>query len=90
MIKTCSICLYGDGKWEGRTGTPLDSNLPICEKCKADGWLAGEKMKEEIKKDLLLSKVIHDKEHITDMPYCWCKPKVEVMENGNMLIVHNK
>ena len=29
-------------------------------------------------------------EHITDMPYCWCNPKIEVFPNGNMVIVHNE
>ncbi len=30
------------------------------------------------------------KEHETDMPYCWCNPRKEVMPNGNMVIIHNR
>lgn len=29
-------------------------------------------------------------EHETDMPHCWCKPKVIVYPNGNMAILHNR
>lgn len=29
-----------------------------------------------------------EKEHITDMPHCWCYPAKEVLENGNMVIIH--
>lgn len=48
----CQICGYGDGKWQDRQGKVLPQTsghpagremkwpcgLPICEKCKADGW----------------------------------------------------
>jgi hypothetical protein len=29
------------------------------------------------------------REHITDMPHCWCNPKKTVYPNGNMVITHN-
>lgn len=39
-------------------------------------------------------KYMHSKctgyEHETDMPHCFCNPRKEVMENGNMVIVHSK
>ena len=28
-------------------------------------------------------------EHNTHGAYCWCNPKIEVMENGNKVIIHN-
>jgi hypothetical protein len=30
------------------------------------------------------------KEHITDMPHCWCNPSKTVFKNGTMHIVHNE
>lgn len=30
-----------------------------------------------------------EREHITDMPYCWCNPLKEVQPNGEMVIIHN-
>lgn len=30
-----------------------------------------------------------EREHITDMPYCWCNPRKIVYPNGNMAILHN-
>ena len=30
------------------------------------------------------------RKHETDMPHCWCNPKKQVMENGNMVIIHNE
>jgi hypothetical protein len=36
--ESCSICAYGDGKWRERQGHKMNDELPVCEKCKADGW----------------------------------------------------
>jgi hypothetical protein len=29
-------------------------------------------------------------EHNTDSPECWCNPTIQVMPNGNKLIIHNR
>lgn len=33
--------------------------------------------------------MIVDGEHNTMDEHCWCNPRVEVMENGNKVIIHN-
>lgn len=30
-----------------------------------------------------------DGEHNTNSEWCWCHPKIDVMENGNKVIIHN-
>lgn len=53
--RVCSICLYGDGKWDaGRKGTASDEKLPVCDKCKADGW-SKDNMAPDIANDPELS-----------------------------------
>ena len=34
-------------------------------------------------------KIILDGEHNTNSESCWCGPKVETMDNGNKVIIHN-
>jgi len=34
----CSICLYGDGKWDAGRNTKGYSHLDICHFCAGDGW----------------------------------------------------
>lgn len=31
-----------------------------------------------------------DGEHCTNDANCWCKPKIETLENGNKVIIHNR
>lgn len=33
--------------------------------------------------------MIKDMEHNTQNECCWCNPKIEVMENGNKVVIHN-
>jgi DNA-binding XRE family transcriptional regulator len=33
--------------------------------------------------------MIIDGEHNTHSPDCWCNPKIETIENGNKVIIHN-
>ena len=40
---------------------------------------------EEVHWDCKIAKY----EHNTHGAYCWCNPKIEVMENGNKVIIHN-
>lgn len=57
MKKTCSICDFSDGKWEERIEAIHDSSLPVCEKCKADGWTSDtEEIRKAIVNDPELSK----------------------------------
>lgn len=36
-----------------------------------------------------IKKMILDGEHNTGSECCWCNPKIEVMPNGNKVIIHN-
>ena len=33
--------------------------------------------------------MIIDREHNTNSESCWCSPKIETMDNGNKVIIHN-
>lgn len=33
---------------------------------------------------------LDNREHETEAPVCWCKPRCFVQENGNMAILHNE
>lgn len=53
----CSICLYGDGKWNEGRKMPDSEHLPVCEKCKADGWTNNQ---EEIRKAIVNTPLLKD------------------------------
>ena len=59
QVAKCSICLFGDGKWD--TGRDLTgcNHLPVCDKCAADGWKVATS--DDILKDPILRDVINHK-----------------------------
>jgi DNA-binding XRE family transcriptional regulator len=45
--------------------------------------------KKELKRSIMEDEMSEYYEHNTHGAYCWCNPKIEVMENGNKVIIHN-
>jgi len=56
LFGRCSICIWGDGKWNNGRNTEGLTHLPICQKCKADGWKVAEV--DDIRGDKQLKDVV--------------------------------
>lgn len=48
--------------------------------------------KRELNRSLVTGnvEVLEKNEHNTDSPKCWCSPRIEVMPNGDKIIIHNE
>lgn len=59
MKETCGICGFGDGLWREDDRKVLNTSLPPCEKCKADGWINDPtEVQKAILEDPLLKNVV--------------------------------
>lgn len=71
-------------------GNLLPTGNTVYPECDCDGYHTFTELYDHrITLYIALCRVLANVPHETDMPQCWCNPRREVVENGNMVIVHN-